>query len=1226
VQAAQLVLQALGNALGPRATDTSRFGYYTELQFDDRQKLVGTKILDFALDKSRVTQIPENERGFHVFYYFLAGAAPDQRAQWNLYDPSHFEYLKSGVRHIEKSDTEGFGQFLNALKVLGLSKKSQTQVFNVLAAILHLGQIQFVDDKNIETEEPETRIRNLDTVHWIAAWLGVDGDRLAESLLSNTTYIGKDKCTIVHAPEQAVLKASALAQSLYSLLFTWMIEFINSRLHSEATTCVIAIVDFPGELNEQSTPGSVSFQVDEPGQKSYWAELTRSFESRLDTFTSAYLVQLGEAYLKNGITTRLINDRELIHAPEVDAHVLRSKYTEENGEGLTLDVLSLFRNQCSSEFIAGLFSLRSITSAMERREQSHVPSKPLRKASIKRNPGTLDKPAKPLVSTEATNVLDDLNTAFSELLEDLKETNIFFIYLCMPNSPMEQKGQQLANVVARALPCQGDCVFQVSMSRLISRFSGLVALRGLDESSTPNERILGYLRSLLGSFADSHLVFSQEYVWFSWQALVIAEREVKRFKEYKKNAIREDGNKGNVRESIFDDVASYVSEDDTYMSDSMSVHDGFSVANGEYSDVPNGERPYSMGYAALPNSNSNNTLVSPEKNGKAAEGAANEPPEVSGQRKRWVFFCWLITFWIPSFLLRSLGRMKDEKVQQAWREKVTICFLIFLFSCLVIFMMFASFVICPNARKFNYADLLNASSDKPRKEKYFVGIRGSVYDIYQLSVTSNNPFHSKDMLSKTALLGETGVDLSMGFPVLPADACPDLVQDRTIEFSETNRNWTAANEIYSQHKGEIVRNPEFAARLENWLKTASRIKGNIVISEDEVKEAWNRVEKDDRLLRVIIGNNVYDLTNYYAKSVTDPRPEVKFLDLDKKTQSSSSNSVESIHSFILLQGANGDVNLNKNEKFMQLWNANPKLNSCFNLLFLRGKLDDRKSIKCLYTDYTLLAMSILLGALILVKFLAALQMRGGNETPEKMDKFVMIQIPCYTEDETSMANTINSLAAMKYDDKRKLMVIICDGMIVGRGNDRPTPRIVLDLLGVDPLLDPEPLSYQAIGEGSKQHNMAKVYSGLYEYEGHLVPYLVIVKVGRPSESSRPGNRGKRDSQIVLMRFLNHLHYEKPMSPLELEMRHHIQTVIGIDPKWYEYMLMVDADTMVDEDALTQLIAFNMTDTTIIGSCGETRLCNEKSSMITMIQVYEVRFNTIYQTFVWFDVIFINCPC
>src|SRR3984957_14877093 len=157
----------------------------------------------------------------------------------------------------------------------------------------------------------------------------------------------------------------------------------------------------------------------------------------------------------------------------------------------------------------------------------------------------------------------------------------------------------------------------------------------------------------------------------------------------------------------------------------------------------------------------------------------------------------------------------------------------------------------------------------------------------------------------------------------------------------------------------------------------------------------------------------------------------------------------------------------------------------------------------------------------------ALQLTS-KRSPELLDKFVICQVPCYTEGEDSLRRTIDSLAALRYDDKRKLMFIICDGMIVGSGNDRPTPRIVLDILGVDPNLAPEPPSFVSLGEGAKQHNMGKVYSGLYECSGHVVPYLVLVKVGKPTERSRPGNRGKRDSQMVLMHFLNKVRRGRPI--------------------------------------------------------------------------------------------------
>ena len=202
--------------------------------------------------------------------------------------------------------------------------------------------------------------------------------------------------------------------------------------------------------------------------------------------------------------------------------------------------------------------------------------------------------------------------------------------------------------------------------------------------------------------------------------------------------------------------------------------------------------------------------------------------------------------------------------------------------------------------------------------------------------------------------------------------------------------------------------------------------------------------------------------------------------------------------------------------------------TCLRNLFTIGKVDNRQSPQCLFANYILLVLSVIMVSIIGFKFLASINF-GAARAPEDHDKFVICQVPCYTEGDTSLRRTIDSLAQMKYDDKRKLIVVICDGMIVGSGNDRPTPRIVLDILGADPNLDPEPLSFMSLGEGAKQHNMGKVYSGLYECSGHVVPYLVIVKIGKPTERARPGNRGKRDSQMMLMHFLNKVCFPVPAS-------------------------------------------------------------------------------------------------
>ena len=221
---------------------------------------------------------------------------------------------------------------------------------------------------------------------------------------------------------------------------------------------------------------------------------------------------------------------------------------------------------------------------------------------------------------------------------------------------------------------------------------------------------------------------------------------------------------------------------------------------------------------------------------------------------------------------------------------------------------------------------------------------------------------------------------------------------------------------------------------------------------------------------------VYDLTDYlYTLEIFNDADTYKFLDDDIVD--------------VFKEGSGGDVSSALDEVLATKDPAVAAANmNCIRNAFFVGENDFRKSAHCQFQNIILLVASIILVVIIVSKFLAALQLTP-KRYPELQDKFVICQVPCYTEGEDSLRRTIDSLAALKYDDKRKLIFVICDGNIIGGGNDRPTPRIVLDLLGVDPKLDPEPLLFKSVGEGSRQLNYGKVYSGLYEFEGHVVPYV-----------------------------------------------------------------------------------------------------------------------------------------
>ena len=226
-------------------------------------------------------------------------------------------------------------------------------------------------------------------------------------------------------------------------------------------------------------------------------------------------------------------------------------------------------------------------------------------------------------------------------------------------------------------------------------------------------------------------------------------------------------------------------------------------------------------------------------------------------------------------------------------------------------------------------------------------------------------------------------------------------------------------------------------------------------------------------------------------------------------------------------------------------------------------------------------------------------------------------VTCYSEGEEGIRTTLDSIAMTDYPNSHKTIIVICDGIIKGKGEEYSTPEIVLRMMKnpIVPAGRVQPFSYVAVATGSKRHNMAKVYSGFYDYgrksvipkeKQQRVPMMIISKTGTPAESkaAKPGNRGKRDSQIILMSFLQKVMFDERMTELEFEMFNGLWNVTGIPPDFYEVVLMVDADTKVFPDSLTHMISAMVKDPEIMGLCGETKIANKTQSWVTMIQVFE----------------------
>lgn len=230
-------------------------------------------------------------------------------------------------------------------------------------------------------------------------------------------------------------------------------------------------------------------------------------------------------------------------------------------------------------------------------------------------------------------------------------------------------------------------------------------------------------------------------------------------------------------------------------------------------------------------------------------------------------------------------------------------------------------------------------------------------------------------------------------------------------------------------------------------------------------------------------------------------------------------------------------------------------------------------------------------------------------------------VTAYSESYAGLRTTLDSLATTDYPNSHKMILVVCDGIV--RGSDsktnESTHEIVLSMMKeliVHPD-DAEKYSCLAIADGGKRENKAIVYAGFYNYDNDTVeerkqqrvPMVLVAKVGNDDEMrayqqagrGKPGNRGKRDSQIILMSFLQKVIFDERMTQFEYEFFNAIWRVCGVPPDKFETVLCVDADTKVFPDSLTRMNACLVHDPDIMGLCGETKIANKKESWVTMIQ-------------------------
>ncbi|XP_020855854.1 unconventional myosin-VI isoform X3 [Phascolarctos cinereus] len=272
------LLEAFGNAKTVRNNNSSRFGKFVEIHFNEKNAVVGGFVSHYLLEKSRICVQGKEERNYHIFYRLCAGASEDIREKLHLSSPDNFRYLNRGcTRFFANKDTDkqilqnrkspeylkagslkdpllddhgDFNRMCTAMKKIGLGDEEKLDLFRVVAGVLHLGNIDF-EETGSTSGGCNLKNKSTQSLECCAELLGLDQDDLRVSLTTRVmlTTAGGTKGTVIKVPlkvEQANNARDALAKTVYSHLFDHVVNRVNQCFPFETSSFFIGVLDIAG--------------------------------------------------------------------------------------------------------------------------------------------------------------------------------------------------------------------------------------------------------------------------------------------------------------------------------------------------------------------------------------------------------------------------------------------------------------------------------------------------------------------------------------------------------------------------------------------------------------------------------------------------------------------------------------------------------------------------------------------------------------------------------------------------------------------------------------------------------------------------------------------------------------------------------------------------------------------------------------------------------------------
>ncbi|EPQ15930.1 Myosin-VIIb [Myotis brandtii] len=221
---------AFGNAKTIRNDNSSRFGKYIDIYFSPSGVIESARIEQFLLEKSRVCRQAPQERNFHIFYCMLLGMRTEERGLLRLGSPSEYRYLTSGncTSCEGLDDAKDYAHVRSALKILMFSDAEHWDLSKLLAAILHLGNVEFMAAvfENLDSSD----VMETPAFPTVATFLEVTQQALRDCLVKHSIAIRGELVARPLSTTQAADRRDALVKGIYGHLFLWIVKKINAAI------------------------------------------------------------------------------------------------------------------------------------------------------------------------------------------------------------------------------------------------------------------------------------------------------------------------------------------------------------------------------------------------------------------------------------------------------------------------------------------------------------------------------------------------------------------------------------------------------------------------------------------------------------------------------------------------------------------------------------------------------------------------------------------------------------------------------------------------------------------------------------------------------------------------------------------------------------------------------------------------------------------------------------